>query len=172
MRYRNDVTPPPKVENPLTMLPGVWRSYVLLFNTSNAIANERLAELMVEDGINLSPRMGWVLMAAEERLLNQAQIAACLNINTNVMVRIVDHLQRKGLVVRDVLADRRSNKLEVTPKGKELLKKMYAGWDERTAKIFSPVPVSEVKHISKFARMIITEYYAQKKKGPARKQTL
>jgi DNA-binding MarR family transcriptional regulator len=169
MRYGKRVAP--KILNPLTALPGVWKSHVLLFNISNQIINERLAEEMKRDGLKVTPREAWVLMAAAERALFQSEIADCLNINTNVMVRVVDSLQQQGLIQRDRTQNRRLNMLEVTPRGHRVLNDMYAGWERRTAAIFHPITAAEVKRTSLLARQIIEDHYLQKQKGPARRLT-
>ena len=160
-------------ENPLRFLPGVWKSYVLLFNTTNQIVNERLSEEMKREGFDVSPREAWVLMAAKEKPLGQGVIADCLNINTNVMVRMVDRLEKKGLARRTKDSrNRRGHKLEVTRKGHELLKRLYEGWDSRTQRIFYPATWDDIKRYEQVARSIIDDHYSKKKRGPTRRPVL
>lgn len=148
--------------DPFQELPGVWKSYVLCFSTFSRIITQRLEEEMAKDGIDLSPREGWVLMAAEELPLSQKLTADILGINTNVMVRILDSLEEKGLLKRiKNRENRRESRLVITTKGQDMLKKMFSGWDRRTAAIFRPISPREVDRCCKIARTIITDHYAE-----------
>lgn len=148
--------------DPFQELPGVWKSYVLCFSTFSRIITQRLEEEMAKDGIDLSPREGWVLMAAEELPLSQKLTADILGINTNVMVRILDSLEEKGLLKRiKNRENRRESRLVITTKGQDMLKKMFSGWDRRTAAIFRPISPREVDRCCKIARTIITDHYAK-----------
>lgn len=149
--------------NPFAELPGVWKSYVLAFSTFSRIICKRLEEEMARDGIDLSPRQGWVLMAAEELPLSQGLTADILGINANVMVRVVDSLEARGLIKRvKNLKNRRESRLVVTTKGKLMLKKMFSGWERRTIAIFRPVSPEEVERCSHMAKAVILDYYESK----------
>jgi DNA-binding MarR family transcriptional regulator len=157
--------------NPLRLIPGVWKSLVLVFNASNQIVNERLAEELRLMGVNISAREAWILMAAEERPMNQSYIARVLNINANVMVRTVDRLEKKGMLRRMPGKTRREHALEITTKARTLLKKMYAGQEAAAARIFHPVPMHDVRQAADLARRIIDDYYSKSEDGPTRRLT-
>lgn len=149
--------------NPFAELPGVWRSYVLTFSTFSRIISKRLEEEMQRDGISLNPRQGWVLMAAEELSMSQKLTADILGINQNVMVRLVDSLELKGLIKRvRNRKNRRESRLMITAKGKTLLKAMFQGWERRTVAIFRPVDPEEVKRCSQMAARVIADHYESK----------
>jgi DNA-binding MarR family transcriptional regulator len=157
--------------SPLTRLPAVWKSLVLVFNATNQIVNERLAEELRLMGVNLSAREAWILMAAEDRPMNQTYIARVLNINANVMVRTVDRLEKKGALRRTPGKTRREHALEITAKGRALLKKLYAGQEAAATRIFHPVPMHDVRKAADLARRIIDDYYSKSEDGPTRRLT-
>ncbi len=149
--------------DPLELVPNLWRSYVCLFTTSNRIVNKRLQIEMITEGLDVTPRQSWIMMAVEEKPHNQATIAEILEVNANQMVREVDQLERKRLIRRIRNPEnRREVLLQVTPKGKRLLSKMYAGLEARDARIFHPISMVEVRHLTALVRAIIADYHAKR----------
>ncbi|SRR5258706_9443927 len=79
------------------------------------IADQAVAEL------GLSDATGWVLLHVG-RLgdgVGQTKLAAALDINGPSLVRLIDQLEKAGLVARHVDArDRRANRIELTDAGR------------------------------------------------------
>jgi len=149
--------------DPLEFVPNLWRSYVCLFTTSNRIINKRLQREMIREGFDVTPRQNWIMMAVEEKPHNQATIAEILEINANQMVREVDQLERKRLIRRiRNRENRREVLLELTAKGKKLVAKMYAGLEARDARVFHPISMVEVHHLTALVRAIIEDYHAKR----------
>jgi DNA-binding MarR family transcriptional regulator len=145
--------------NPCVLLPEVWKSYVLLLTHALGIVTARLEAECQQKGF--SARMGWILMAAEYGPHSQTFIAQCLCINNNVMVKMVDALESKQLIRRKRNPDnRRESLLVVTPKGRAILKWIHDDFEQRTARIFFPVPLDELRSqmVPRF-RAIIDEHY-------------
>ena len=55
--------------------------------------------------------------------LSQSRVCAALGIKRANLVAVIDHLETRGLVLRDTsAADRRSNRLQLTPAGQRALR--------------------------------------------------
>jgi DNA-binding MarR family transcriptional regulator len=86
-------------------------------------------------------------------------MAGILGINPNVMVEIVLKLEQDGRLRKAKNPiDRREYILEVTDKGKDLLKRWYAEFDEVAEDIFHPIPLKDVERFRKLALNLIREY--------------
>jgi DNA-binding MarR family transcriptional regulator len=129
--------------------PALWKSYYLTISRAMNVVHERLEAYYQAHNIDL--RAIWVLMAAaEEESCSQKVIAEVLNINENMMVNIVDRLEREGKIRRlKNPSDRRQSVLEVTEKGASLVKGVYEHFDKVSAEIFHPIPLKEVERFRK-----------------------
>ena len=68
----------------------------------------------------------WALLncLTEERGYSQGEVAQRLAIDRTTMVALVDELESKGLVARELdLADRRRNRVELTVEGRNVLRR-------------------------------------------------
>jgi DNA-binding MarR family transcriptional regulator len=144
--------------NPFTALPGVWKSYQLVFMLSTKITSKRLAKYYAEKGINL--REVWVLMGCRETAASQSVVADCLGINRNVMVRLVDGMEAKKLIrrVRNP-ENRREYLLKVTSKGHTELRVIDRNFDNAAREAFRPITLEQLKHAKEFAEAVIRSYY-------------
>ena len=82
--------------------------------------------------LGVDPRQ-WAALACldDEQGLSQAEVAQRLGIDRTTMVALVDELQKKGLVTREPdAADRRRNRVELTPDGRETIERGAAIADE------------------------------------------
>jgi DNA-binding MarR family transcriptional regulator len=112
------------------------------------------------DAFGVTLREGWVLMAIGEKPLKQSLVADCLNMNANVMVGIVDHLEHLGLAQRHRNPEnRREYVLAVTSKGRDVLRRFDETWASRTAEIFRPINEKALAALDECARAIIDSYY-------------
>lgn len=155
-------------KNPLELLPGVWRSSVLLCQTMCQVVNDRMSQEIqaAELGVNL--REFWILLAAREHDVNQSVLAEALGINPNVMVGLVDSLERKGFGRRRRAENRREYRIEVTPHGEEKCVEITAGWDDRNLRVFSPLTPEDLALFRELAMSVIENHYQNQGITPGR----
>jgi DNA-binding MarR family transcriptional regulator len=146
--------------DPTELIPGLFsRGYLHLFQHALHIVVDRLEAHFAQRDIDV--RMMWVLMATEHKETSQKVIGQVLRINPNVMVNLIDRMEAKHLIRRERNPEnRREHVLKLTPKGKELLKWNYATFDAVLKKVWRPLDVATLDHISTFARAIIKGHYA------------
>jgi MarR family transcriptional regulator for hemolysin len=81
-------------------------------------------------GLGISVREFCVLMKADEGEHTQNRVAELAGLDKTTMVTTLDTLEKAGLAERRVSsADRRARVIAVTPKGRRVLQKAYAGYD-------------------------------------------
>lgn len=69
-----------------------------------------------------APQFGTLLLIEANPGVSQSSVADALRFDRSTLVQIIDRLERRSLVVREMSPnDRRSNALRVTPAGLELL---------------------------------------------------
>jgi DNA-binding MarR family transcriptional regulator len=69
------------------------------------------------------PQYGALVLIEANPGISQSAIASALRFDRSTLVQIIDRLEERGLVVREVSAnDRRSHALKVTPSGETALK--------------------------------------------------
>ena len=131
------------------------RSYFLSLDQARRIVMDRLEEhyIQVHD---VELRGVWVLMCANEKPSSQALMAECLGINNNVMVRLIDRLEKSNLIRRlQNQDDRREHVLHLTDKGQRHLKTIYDNFDNVALKVFSPLTLDILRRVKKELDVII-----------------
>jgi DNA-binding MarR family transcriptional regulator len=105
----------------LKSCPTLQHSFTFLLRTCAAITEKRGLEAVPEfENARESFILG-VLSCDPISHLTQQELAKRLGINPNMMVRIIDRMEERGLVKRERREDRRqANYLEIQPKGKKL----------------------------------------------------
>ena len=131
------------------------RTFWLAYKRASNIIDRRL-----EDYYQREHGMGshalWTLLCAEERPSSQALIAEALNINPNVMVRVVDRMESDGIVRRVRNKDnRREHILVVTPLGKKHLKRIHKTFENVAQMVFSPMSLEELRNLKRNVSRII-----------------
>ena len=91
---------------------------------------------------NISPpQLGALALIAANPGISQSAVAGALRFDRSTLVQIIDRLEEKGLVVRQMSAtDRRSHALQMTAPGEVLLselKKLVAGHEDHMARRLS-----------------------------------
>jgi DNA-binding MarR family transcriptional regulator len=72
-----------------------------------------------------APQFGTLLLIAANPGVSQSSVADALRFDRSTLVQIIDRLERRGLVVRELSPnDRRSNALRMTAAGLELLEEL------------------------------------------------
>lgn len=149
--------------NPTKLLPGIWKSYLLLYRHALKIVEKRLEE-HYRQGVGLELRMVWVLLAVEERPSNQRTLAHCLGLDNKQMVKLLDRMEAKHLVKRTPNPEsRRENILRLAPEGKKALKWIHQNFDAAAQKVWRPLPVADLNLASEFAYALIAMNYAEQR---------
>jgi DNA-binding MarR family transcriptional regulator len=150
--------------NPVRNLPGVYDlSYMLPIHLAMNIWMERL-ETNYRKLKDITVRQAWVIMAARYSDRNQKHIALGYGINLNVMVKLVDDLERKGLISRvQNVKNRRERTLALTEKGRALLEWIDTNFNRMADETFLP-PYSRraLEHLRHVCRAVVAQHYGDK----------
>ena len=91
-------------------------------------------------GVDITPAQCSVLIIVERNPgLTQTQVSDALGIKRANFVALFDTLEARGLAQRAAASDRRSYALQLTPKGRVLLKKLHALSELHEARISVPL---------------------------------
>ena len=81
--------------------------------------------------------------------ISQVEVSKRLIVTPSNMTKLIDKLEKDGLVTRSALpGDRRVNILKITSKGSKLLDAVWGGYDARLKKILSSLNESQQKILS------------------------
>lgn len=99
--------------------------FAILNGKVSAAINRRLAKDFTSGGLELTPEQWTVLIyLSEEDGVTQQKLCDTTYKDKPSMTRLIDAMERSGLVVRQPNArDRRSNTVYMTPRGQEVLEK-------------------------------------------------
>lgn len=137
-------------------LPGLWKSYYVVLEGALKIVERRIRAHYQLVGVDL--RHVWILMAARSTACSQTTVAKALQINTNVMVDIVDEMQKMGLVERVCnMRNRREHILHPTDRGQDVLKWVDDNSKNIAEDVFRPVSIEKLELIRKLAFSIIQQ---------------
>ena len=91
-----------------------------------------------------APQYGTLLLIEANPGISQSAVAEALRFDRSTLVQIIDRLERRGLVVREVAAhDRRSHALRLTEAGAALLAELVALNAEHERQIAAPLTGAE-----------------------------
>ena len=116
---------------------GAWRAFLRAHSTML----RRIGSDLEEAGL---PPLSWydvlaALRDAEDRRLRQIELAERVLLSTSGLSRLVDRIERDGLVRRvSCPTDRRSFHVELTPEGAEMLERMWPVYARGIAEDFLP----------------------------------
>ena len=117
--------------------PGLRDAVVLRLNLAWAVVMER-AERFTLERYEMTLRESWILRAAHSGEYSQLTLADLLGINPNVMVLIIDRLERRGMVRRARNPkNRREQFVVLTDRGSKMLARMRKATDFEV--IFEPL---------------------------------
>ena len=120
------------------------------------IVNRR-AETVARHSVNLSLREAWVLLAASSpRPVTQKQIAKHLGLNQNVIVLLLDKLEKSGHVRRVRNPDnRREQFVRLTGKGRRVVRSLLGDRAKYQRMILAPLSDDLIRTISDAARSVL-----------------
>jgi DNA-binding MarR family transcriptional regulator len=118
---------------------------------------ERRAETVVRQSVNLSLREFWVLLAASSaKPVTQKQIAKHLGLNQNVMVLLLDKLEKRGYVRRSRNPDnRREQFVRLTAKGRPVVRALLDDHAKHHRTILAPLSDALIRTIFEAARSVL-----------------
>ena len=99
-------------QNHYPRIQGAYRSQWLAIDYALRIVRKRLDAYYAEHDVDV--RHVWILLEARDTKETQGQIAEALGINLNVMVRVVDDMEKKPRVGRRIKQDCPSNLIAAT----------------------------------------------------------
>lgn len=107
---------------------------------------KRRSEALLLQKAKLSLRGVWVLIAAgSEANATQKQLAKHLALNQNSMVQLLDALEKSGHVRRITnVLNRREQFVRLTPKGRAILRRLFAERASIYRAIFAPLDESKI----------------------------
>lgn len=122
-------------------------SLALLYN----IIDREMSAYLKDFG--LTPGKFNILLAArhqgKEEGISQVEVSKYLIVTPSNMTKLIDKLEKEGLVVRSSLkGDRRVNILRITDKGKSLLDRAWAGYNGKLKGLLSRLDQGKQKQMS------------------------
>jgi DNA-binding MarR family transcriptional regulator len=112
---------------------------------------------VVRQSVNLSLREAWVLVAASSpRPVTQKQIAKHLGLNQNVIVLLLDKLEKSGHARRVRNPDnRREQFVRLTPKGRPVVRALLNDHAKHHRLILAPLSDDLIRTILEAARAVL-----------------
>ena len=110
-------------------------------------AMQNFGEHMRPDGVSPG-QLGVLLIVEANRGINQTRIGRALGIDRSTLVAIVDHLERRHLLVRrPAEGDRRSHALSLTPEGAAFLARIMPRLRKHEAEIARGLSAEERRQL-------------------------
>ena len=135
--------------------PYVLKSDLFLLTTAMKVVSRRLDKHYRQKGLCL--REVWVIMTASSNNYSQKEVAEIVDINLNVMVRVVDRLEKKGWIVRKRNpTNRREYVLTLTRKSKDFMKWLDENYEEASHQAWYPMNEFELVEMRKRCRRVMT----------------
>lgn len=121
----------------------------------NVITNEITSYL---DQYSLTPGKFNILMIIKhqgrEEGIPQVEISKRLIVTPSNMTKLIDKLEKDGLVTRSALeGDRRVNIMKITSKGSKLLDEVWPGYAQRLKELISGLNQSQQKDVSELLKV-------------------
>jgi DNA-binding MarR family transcriptional regulator len=137
--------------------PFLRKATVYLLERATRLTEKKADEIMKKSGMDLEPRHMWVLVLADNNKLSQKEIATCLSINSNTMVKLTDFLESKNLVkrVRNI-ENRKEHIVTLTSKGLDTVHKWKGLVEKYGGEVAVPLTPSECAVLNKLLVKIIT----------------
>jgi DNA-binding MarR family transcriptional regulator len=107
--------------------------------------------------LDITPAQCSVLLIIEKNPgLTQTQVSDALGIKRANFVALFDTLEARGLAQRAPATDRRSYALQLTPRGRTLLRKIHSISDLHEEKISSPLTKQERADLFRMLNLLVT----------------
>jgi len=153
-------------KNPKEIFPELWsKSRASIVDLAAEIGRSRL-EAMFRKEVGLSLREARIISSAHEVKAHQKALAEFHGINSNVMVGIIDDLEKRGHVrrVRNP-KNRREYFIEPTTKGRRAVDKLAANWRAYANLTFPSLTQEEIDTFAAYSQRVIDAYYEGMGKG-------
>jgi DNA-binding MarR family transcriptional regulator len=135
--------------------PGLRDCGILRLNFALEIVNDR-AERFTLQMYDITLRQFWVLAAALEGKRSQLALADALGIDPNVMVLIIDGMERRGFVRRKRNPrDRREQLIKLTRKGASTVRGFISKKRKLYRDIFVGLTSGEIKALIEYAERLL-----------------
>ena len=133
----------------------VRQSTLFLSERAFKIISQRAeAELTKKVGCTL--REMWILLLIDDAELSQRRIGEAIGVHPNVLVKMLDSLERRGFVVRSRRrSDRREQVIEATEKGKAAFKTYVAERSRLLREAFRPLSDKQIEQWETLAALIL-----------------
>lgn len=114
-------------------------------------------EALKKHGV-LSPHLGILKVLEMSGPISQIDLGAQLGVDKASMVKCIDHLEKRGLVLRKGdLKDRRIKNVGITTKGTQLLKNARKTRQAVEADFLSPLNPDQQKALRKFVSLLLVD---------------
>lgn len=134
------------METPFVIAPQLDKALTLLLELSFRVVVQR-ANQWLQKNAGLNRRELWVLLAVDGTQLSQRQLGEILRIHPNVMVKIIDGMERKGLIKRvRPTGNRRQYIIETTSKGLKRTQFVIDNRDTAMQYVFSPLNLGQIEN--------------------------
>ena len=143
--------------NSFVMAPGLKASFLFPIEMSFKLIAQRADDWM-QQKIGCNRRMFWVLLCIRDSRLNQRQLSEALCIHQNVMVKLLDTMERKGYLKRVEQEDRRSYVIEPTKKGREACQIALDAQAAYVKHVFEPLTETQAKKLREWSCGILRMY--------------
>jgi len=143
--------------NSFIVAPGLKGSFLFPIEMALKLVAQR-ADDWTQENIGCNRRMFWVLLCIRDSRLNQRQLSDALYIHPNVMVKLLDTMERKGYLKRVEQEDRRSYVIEPTKKGKLACQTALNSQGAYIKHVFEPLTEAQAKQIREWSCDILRMY--------------
>ena len=116
----------------------------------------RRAEALLRKEFGCGRREMWILLCIASGDRSQRELGECVGLHPNAVVKLVDGMQKAGLVRRVIRAeDRRENVVEATGEGKSIMEKYMTVKDGLVRQVFRPLTDAQISTWRELAWLVL-----------------
>ena len=135
-----------------------------LLNRAALKQRELVEEALKSHGL-IGKHLGILLLIQEKGALAQQEIGKCMYVDRTTMVDMIDDLEKLGFVERKSHpSDRRAHALYLTPKGNDILPRLYRLGMEAEKKLLKPLSATEQKELSRILQKLVLAHHVESAK--------
>jgi len=124
-----------------------WKSDALLMSVASRIVVEQLEHDHFSKQ-NVVVREARVLMVVSAAPYSQKEVATILGLNTNVLVKLIDKMEKRGLIHRQRNPEnRREHILKLGDKGRKFIDWLEREYDRMAKQVWAPLTLEELQDI-------------------------
>jgi DNA-binding MarR family transcriptional regulator len=138
--------------------PKVTRRLGYLFKHAQVRLSELTAEALAPFDVD-ARELGVLILVDAHEPSSQQLVAERLGVDRTTMVAVLDTLEQRGLVTRRPdTEDRRRNAVELTPAGKETVRRASKASDEAERKLLAPLAADAAERLRDALHTIVVEH--------------